>query len=149
MKLEQEIKQEKFRNPEQKLTINLIFTYYWIVDRFKEHLRPYDISMQQFNILRILRGQGNKPATINLLKDRMMDRSSDASRLVERLRLKGLVERVICPEDRRAVEIRITEKGTSILKTIDEQEASMSSNFNTLTPEEIATVNDLLDKLRG
>lgn len=149
MKLEEEIKQEKFKSPEQKLTINLIFTYYWVVERFKEHLRPQDISMQQFNILRILRGQGNKPATINLLKDRMLDHSSDASRLVERLRIKGLVERVICPEDRRSVEIRITDKGSKILKKLDELEYQFSEQFKSLNPKDIDQLNDLLDKLRG
>jgi DNA-binding MarR family transcriptional regulator len=149
MKLEQEIKQEKFKNPEQRLTINLVFTYYWLVERFKEHLQPHNISMQQFNILRILRGQGNKPSSINLLKERMLDHSSDASRLVERLRIKGLVERVICEHDRRSVEIRITEKGSETLSRIDELEVHFAEKFNALSKEEIETLGNLLDKLRG
>ena len=149
MKLEDEIKQPKFINPEQKLTINLIYTYYWVVERFKDHLKPHDISLQQFNILRILRGQGDKPASINLLKDRMLDHSSDASRLVERLRLKGMVERVICPEDRRSVEIRITEKGSLTLKKIDELEYQFFDQFKALNAKQIDQLNDLLDQLRG
>src|ERR1700720_688188 len=111
MQLEQEIKQEKFKTEDEKLTVNLIFTHYWLLDKLKDRLRPYGISMQQYNVLRILRGQGSNPASINLLKERMLDKSSDASRLVERLRLKELVDRIICPNDRRAVEIRISTKG--------------------------------------
>jgi len=148
MHLEQEIKQEKFTSPDQKLTVNLIFTYYWFVDKMKGRLRPHDISMQQYNILRILRGQGNNPASINLLKERMLDKSSDASRLVERLRVKGLVDRIICPMDRRAVEIRISEKGLDILKKIDFEDTQLQEISQSLNPEEVLKLNDLLDKLR-
>jgi len=149
MHLEDEIKQEKFASPEQKLNVNLIFTYYWLVDKLKNRLLPYDISMQQFNILRILRGQGNNPATINLLKDRMLDKSSDASRLVERLRLKGLVERIICPQDRRSVEIRISAKGLDLLKRIDAEEDQFTVLSNEMSKSEIGQLNELLDKMRG
>ena len=147
MKLEEEIKQEKFESQEQKLTVNLIFTYYWLMDRLKTQLRPYNISMQQYNIMRILRGQGHHPATINLLKDRMLDKSSDASRLVERLRLKGLVERIVCPQDRRSVEINISSKGRDLLTKIDGEQMQHSSICNNLTVEEIHRLNDLLDGL--
>jgi DNA-binding MarR family transcriptional regulator len=148
MKLEEEIKQEKFKDPAHKLTVNIIFTYYWLVDRMKEALKPYDISMQQYNVLRILRGQGNNPASINLVKERMLDRSSDASRLVERLRVKGLVERVICPSDRRAVDIRISEKGLNLLKKIDEQQNSYPQPFDKLSDDKIEELNELLDSIR-
>jgi DNA-binding MarR family transcriptional regulator len=149
MKLEQEIQQEKFKDPEHKLTVNLIFTYYWLVNKLKEELKPYEVSMQQYNILRILRGQGNHPATINLLKERMLDRSSDASRLVERLRVKGWVERVICAADRRAVEIRITAQGLDLLKKIDDDDQQNANLFNALSPVQIDALNDLLDTMRG
>ncbi len=149
MKLEEEIQQEKFRNPEHKLTVNLIFTYYWLVNRLKDNLKPFDISMQQYNILRILRGQGKKPATINLLKERMLDRNSDASRLVERLRIKDLVERVICSNDRRSVEIRITDKGLDLLQQVSINEEDSPSVFQSLTKDQVNQLNDLLDMLRG
>ncbi len=149
MQLEDEIKQEKFATQEQKLTVNLIYTYYWLLDKLKEKLKPYGISMQQYNILRILRGQGSHPATINLLKERMLDKSSDASRLVERLRLKELVERIICPQDRRSVEIRISEKGLQLLEKIDKEENQFSGISKNLSAEEIMRLNNLLDQLRG
>src|SRR5688500_16480790 len=105
MKLEEEIQQSRFRNEYHKVAINITFTHFWLMDQMRQMLKPYGISMQQFNILRILRGQHPKPATINLLKERMLDKSSDASRLVERLKKKGLVERVTCEKDRRSVDI--------------------------------------------
>jgi len=148
MQLEQEIKQEKFKTEEEKLTVNLIFTYYWLLDRLKDRLRPYGISMQQYNVLRILRGQGEKPASINLLKERMLDKSSDASRLVERLRIKGLVDRIICPMDRRAVEIRISNKGLELLTNIDKEDLKSKEIFESLKPEGVRKLNDLLDELR-
>ncbi len=148
MKLEEEIKQEKFKSQEQKLTVNLIFTYYWLLDKLKDRLRPHDISMQQYNILRILRGQGSNPASINLLKERMLDKSSDASRLVERLRVKGLVDRIICPMDRRAVEIRISAKGLDLLKKIDHEDKQANEICQSLKSQEVRNLNDLLDKLR-
>jgi len=149
MKLEDEIKQEKFESPEQKLTVNLIFTYYWLIDQIKNQLHPYNVSMQQYNVMRILRGQGNNPATINLLKERMLDKSSDASRLVERLRIKGLVDRIVCPQDRRSVEIRISAKGLDLLKKIDEEQMRQANVSKHLTVEEVHRLNDLLDGLRG
>jgi len=149
MQLEDEIKQEKFTTPEQKLNVNLIFTYYWLLDKLKGRLRPYGISMQQYNILRILRGQGDHPATINLLKERMLDKSSDASRLVERLRVKDLVERIICPQDRRSVEIRISAKGLDLLKQIDANEHEFSGLSKALNKDEITRLNELLDQLRS
>ena len=148
MQLEQEIKQEKFKTEDEKLTVNLIFTHYWLLDKLKDRLRPYDISMQQYNVLRILRGQGDKPASINLLKERMLDKSSDASRLVERLRIKGLVDRIICPMDRRAVEIRISGKGLELLKNIDKDDLQSKEISGTLKADEVHKLNDLLDKLR-
>ena len=149
MQLEEEIKQEKFKSEEQKLTVNLIFTYYWLLDKLKDRLRPHDISMQQYNVLRILRGQGNNPASINLLKERMLDKSSDASRLVERLRVKGLVDRIICPMDRRAVEIRISDKGLELLKKIDVEDSAEKEIGQSLKSQDVRSLNDLLDKLRG
>jgi DNA-binding MarR family transcriptional regulator len=150
MKLEQEIQQKKsFHGPYHKLGVNITYTYYWIQERWKQILKPHGISLQQYNILRILRGQYPNPSRINLLKERMMDKSSDASRLVERLRGKGLVERVISAEDRRAVDTLITKKGLDLLEKIDAMEHQFEAILHTITPEEAEIVNDTLDKMRG
>jgi DNA-binding MarR family transcriptional regulator len=150
MKLEQEIQQNKsFQSPYHKLGVNISYTHYWIQDRLKAHLKPHGISLQQYNILRILRGQYPKPSRINLLKERMIDKSSDASRLVERLRGKGLVERVINNDDRRAVDTLITTKGLDLLERIDSINSEFESIFHNITSQEAEILNDILDRMRG
>src|SRR6266487_4177073 len=99
MKLKDEIVQKKFRNESHKLGVNLIYTFNWLDAFHQTHFRKHGITSQQFNILRILRGQHPKPATIKLLKERMLDKMSDASRIVEKLRVKGLIDRDISPSD--------------------------------------------------
>ena len=148
MKIEDEIHQTQFRNQKQKLAINITFTHYWLMDRFRQLLKQYDISSQQFNILRILRGQYPQPSSVNLLKERMLDKSSDASRLIDRLKIKGLVQRKQCKSDRRAVDILITEKGLEILKKIDAHNTELDSVFDKLSEKETEKLNELLDKLR-
>ncbi len=149
MELEKEIHQTKFEHEHQKLMLNIIFTSNWLSLRHTQRLKPYGISPQQFNILRILRGQHPNSATVTLLTERMLDKSSNASRLVEKLRLKGLVDRCVCPEDRRAVNVLITEKGLQLLKELDKQGEAMRKDIQNLTEEEARTINHLLDKMRG
>jgi DNA-binding MarR family transcriptional regulator len=149
MKIENEIRQENFRNEYHKLAVNLSYTYFWVLDHLRQQLRPYDISLQQYNILRILRGQYPKPSTINLLKERMLDKSSDASRLVERLRLKGLLKRVPSVHDRRSVDIIITQKGLDILNTIGQTEHEFESALQNIDETDAQRLNTLLDKIRG
>lgn len=149
MKIEDEIKQKQFRNEYDKLVINLLYSGGWADAILNRRLKPYRLSMQQYNILRILRGQHPNPATVNLLKERMLDKMSNASRLVEKLRVKGLVERRVCQQDRRAVDIFVTQKGLDLLAEIDTLLESWEKQFKTLTPEEANTLNFLLDKLRG
>ena len=149
MKLEDEIKQSKFRNEQHKLNVNIIYTYGWLSNLQSRLLSESGLTSNQFNILRILRGQHPKPATINLLKERMLDKMSDASRLVERLRAKGLVSRSLSSEDRRRVDVSITEKGLRVLSEIDKLDAKSDSVFERLSPQEVKVLNDLLDKLRG
>jgi DNA-binding MarR family transcriptional regulator len=149
MKLEDEIKQTKpFRDEFQKLEVNLVFTFHWLQARAAVLLADTDITLQQYNILRILRGQHPKPATIMLLKERMLDRECDASRLVDRLVQKELVSRETCPDDRRKVDVLITEKGLALLKTLDKRSSFIESH-NTLSEAEATALNALLDKLRG
>lgn len=149
MRLEDEIKQESFRNEFHKLAVNLIYTHSWLVSKIQAILSEFDITPQQFNILRILRGQHPSPASITLLKERMLDKMSDASRLVDRLIQKGLVERKVCTFDRRKVDVIITDKGLKLLEEIDKTNEETDSYLKNLTLNEAKKLNELLDKLRG
>jgi len=149
MRLEDEIKQESFRNEYHKLAVNILFTHGWLMNKIQEIFSRFDLTPQQFNLLRILRGQYPSPASISLLKDRMLDKMSDASRLVDRLIQKGLVERKICESDRRKVDVVITKKGLKLLEKIDETDSEMDGYLQNLSESEAKKLNDLLDKLRG
>ncbi len=149
MKIEQEIRQRKFKNEYQKAHINLLFTASWLSQHSARILKPYGISWQQFNLLRILKGMHPEPATVKVLTERMIDKMSNASRLVEKLKKKELVERRVCPQDRRRVDIRITEQG---LKSLDEisrrMEEGLQKRMSNISIEEAAKLNALLDKMR-
>ena len=149
MEISKEIKHTKFKNEYQKMLINILFTSGWLSSKHTCNLKPYGISTQQFNILRILRGQHPKPATVNLLIDRMLDKNSNASRLVEKLRIKKLVERAVCPEDRRAVNVIITQKGLNLLEELDKKDSAIFKELKNVSEKEATTINTLLDKLRG
>ena len=149
MRLEDEIKQKEFKNEYAKSVVNIIYTFNWVDAQTKDFLKKFDITPQQFNILRILRGQQPNPATINLLKERMLDKMCDASRMVDRLKSKSLVERQICEKDRRAVDIIITKKGLDLLSKIDKEMTDYEKVMQNLNPTEIKQLNNLLDKLRG
>jgi DNA-binding MarR family transcriptional regulator len=148
MEIGREIKQERFKNEHQKMLINIFFTSSWLSSKHSCTLKPYGISVQQYNILRILRGQHPKPVTINLLIDRMLDKNSNASRLVEKLRLKKLVERAVSIDDRRAVNVVITQKGLILLTELDKQEELFLKDLKNLSAKEAELVSNLLDKLR-
>ena len=149
MRIEEEIKQKSFKSEYHKLAVNIIFTHGWLVGLQKRIFDNYDITGAQFNILRILRGQHPKPTSINMLKDRMLDKMSDTSRLIERLRIKGLVDRKICPNDRRKTEVTITKTGLSLLKELDNLELKIENSLSKIDKQEAKTVNDLLDKMRS
>jgi DNA-binding MarR family transcriptional regulator len=148
MKLEEEIKQPTFKNEFHKSIINIVYTSGWLSTILTQRLKPYEISIQQFNILRILRGQHPKPATIQLIQERMLDKMSNASRLVEKLRFKKMVERTTCPEDRRAVNVVITGRGLEILKKVEESDNAWEKDFNKLSNRDLKLLNELLDKFR-
>lgn len=148
MKLEDEIQQKKFETELNKMIINISFTANWLNLRFSQSLKHYDISLQQYNVLRILRGQKGNPATVNMITERMLDKNSNASRLIDKLKLKELVERRECPNDRRAVDVLITEKGLSLLLEIDKELANMEKQMQIMSDDEMKTVNTLLDKFR-
>ncbi len=149
MKLEEAIKQKKFRNEYHKLAVNLIYTHGWFVEKQSRVFNDYGLTSTQFNILRILRGQHPKPASINLLKERMLEKMSDVSRLVDRLMKKGWVDRQICPEDRRRAEVIITQEGLELLSKLDKRDSEIDNIFKGVTKMEATSANELLDKLRG
>jgi DNA-binding MarR family transcriptional regulator len=149
MELEKEILSSKFENEYQKSIVNLIFTYNWMTHLLKKKLGKYHITLQQFNVLRILRGQYPNPATVNLIKERMLDKMSDASRIVDRLIEKGMVTRCTNKDDRRAVDIGISDKGLELLKKLSGEMTEADIIKNNLTKEEAAELNRLLDKFRG
>ncbi len=149
MELEKEINQKKFRNESHKLMVNLIFTFNWLNGQQSDFLKPYFITYQQYNVLRILRGQQMQPASVKLIRERMLDKMSDASRIVEKLRAKGLVERHICEHDRRSCQVFITQTGMNLLSKIDKDEVEQTDIMNSLSESEKLQLNLLLDKLRG
>ena len=149
MELEKEIISNKFESSYHKSAVNIIYTYGWLTTQFKKRLSKHDITIQQFNILRILRGQYPNPATINLLKERMLDKMSDASRIVDRLVHKEFVTRNINHTDRRAVDIRINDKGLTMLETLDPQMTGKDFLQDNLTESEAELLSNLLDKFRG
>lgn len=149
MRIDDEIQSSKFENNYHKAVINLSYTYNWVNNETRHLFEKQNITIQQFNILRILRGQYPNPATVNLLKERMIDKMSDASRIVDRLVQKGLVSRCTNTKDRRAVDIRISEQGLKILAIMDEEFKIKDFLKDNLTEEEAGQLSDLLDKLRG
>jgi len=149
MKLEEELKQTRFKDEYQRAMLNIIFTGNWLEVGASHVLKQYDLSSQQFNVLRILRGSAPKALNLLDVQERMMDRMSNATRLVEKLRQKGLLTRQQCDSNRRKVEIEITDKGQALLKELDPiMEKNHKELTKKLTKEEAATLNDLLDKLR-
>ncbi len=150
MKLQQTIKQSKpFRNLYHQTTVNLLFTGRWIFNLHNELFKTYGLTMQQYNILRILKGQNKKPSTIKLIHERMLDKMSDTSRIVEGLRKKGYLIRELNANNRRQVDILITQKGLDILNTIEEEGSETMDNFlSGLNLVETEQLNILLDKLR-
>jgi len=149
MRLEDEIQQFKFRNQRQKVLINLIYTYNAISSKMQEFLKTESLTMQQYNILRILRGQHPNPSTNSLVKERMLDRNSDVTRIIDRMIRDGLVSRVNCESDRRRVDITITELGLDKLKRLDAMSGQMDTIASGLSEEESTILNDMLDKLRS
>jgi DNA-binding MarR family transcriptional regulator len=149
MGIDQDIRQSKFRNEHQKAGINMIFTYGWIMERQKEVFATEDITPQQFNILRILRGSHPEPLSTLQIRERMLDKMSDTSRIVDRLIAKGLVKKAICKTDRRLVDVIISDKGKKLLERMDKLQDDLDNITGNLSRKEAATLSHLLDKIRG
>ena len=150
MNIEETIKTTNKLPESRRLILNILVTANHINDRIGEALKDFDLSIPQFNVLRILRGQKGKPANLSTIQERMVSRMSNTTRLVDKLILKGYVERVICEKNRRKVEISITKKGLEFLQevdpVIDHIESEIASRINS---EEIELINDNLNQLRG
>ena len=150
MSIEEDIKQTiPFKSPHHRVMVNLMFTSNWVSDSQARLLKPYGLTLQQYNVLRILRGQFPNPAKVTDITERMLDKMSNASRLVDKLVLKRLVLRTECPSDRRAVDVVITEAGLELLKKLDAFQDKWDATHNhKLTEEEAVQLSLLLDKLR-
>lgn len=147
MGIEQDINQTKFRNIQQKAAINFIYTYNWMNERMKTFFDLHAITQQQFNILRILRGAGQPLSTLQI-RQRMLDKMSDTSRIVDRLVIKNLAKKVVCKADKRLVDISITDKGKKLLAKIDLRQSELDGVLGRLSNADAVILNKLLNKIR-
>ncbi len=135
---------------EKRTILNIMFTQNVIGEKFNEVLKTYDLSGEQFNVLRILRGQKGCPSNMSLIQERMLAKTSNTTRLVDKLLAKGLVTRKVCPDNRRKMEVGITDEGLEILKELDPKVEAHEQLFTSnLTAAELETLNNLLEKLRS
>jgi len=146
--IDEEIKQSNFKSERQRALINVIYTHNHIVNKMNDFFKGIDITRQQYNVLRILRGQHPKPASVNLIKERLLDKMSDVSRMVKRLENKGLVTRQKSEKDKRSSHIKISKSGLDLLSETDSDMNDFEDIFNNLTDRETSSLNYLLDKLR-
>lgn len=149
MKIEEIIKSNSPISIEKRTVLNIMFTQNVIADAFNDILKSFDLSVEQFNVLRILRGQKGKPANMCVIQERMIAKTSNTTRLVDKLLLKGLVNREVCEENRRKMEVTITEKGLKLLAELDPKIEAHETLFSTnLSSEELENLNNLLEKYR-
>ena len=149
MGIEKDIQQVHFVSDKQKALINLLYTYGWVIEKIKNYLSKDDITHQQYNILRILRGSLPKPLSTLQIRERMLDRMSDTSRIVDRLVIKGLVKKTTSSKDKRLVDVVITENGQKLLKKIDDEVDQVAVIMKHLSDDEAKALTELLDKLRN
>lgn len=148
MSLEKDIQQiRKFRNEHHKAIVNIIYTYHWVTDKIIEFVEPHGLTLQQYNILRILRGNGGPLSTLQI-RERLLDKMSDTSRIVDRLIIKKLVKKIISKKDKRLVDVSITLKGKALLAKLDESPKAIDSIVKNLTKAEAKQVSSLMDKIR-
>ena len=147
MSIEKEINQSKFRNDWQKALVNIIYTCNWVMEEQKTHLDRGGLTLQQYNILRILKGSGQPISTLQI-RERMLDKMSDTSRIVDRLIAKNLVEKCINQTDKRLVDVSISQKGIELISWMDNYTHEIDDILKNLTEEEVVQLNDLLDKVR-
>lgn len=150
MKIEDIIKSTVTLSPAKRAVLNVMFADMIVTDHFNDILKPFDLSPEQYNVLRILRGQKGKPANMCTIQERMIAKTSNTTRLVDKLLLKELVTREICPDNRRKMEVEITQKGLDVLAEIDPKSVEHENYFaSKLTSEELDLFNNLLEKYRS
>lgn len=147
MGISEDIKQDHFKSNHQKAIINILYTNNWLSEKFRSFLSDENLTNQQYNVLRILRGSNPKPLSTLQIRERMLDKMSDTSRIVDRLVIKKLVLKTTCEQDKRLVDISITQKGLNLLSQMDEREG-MDVHLSHMTSEEAGILSDLLDKVR-
>jgi DNA-binding MarR family transcriptional regulator len=149
MGISEDLKQSKFTTPTSKAIVNIIYSGNWMMQQQQELLKPFGLTAQQYNVLRILRGQQNNPMTVLGITERMMDKMSNASRLVDKLLEKKLVLRRECPHDRRAVDVIILPAGLAILEEIDQVQLAWEKNFKDISTDKLDQINEILDEIRN
>lgn len=150
MGLQEDIQQDKgFKSERHKAIVNIMYTEGWMRNRLTEVLKPHGLTTQQYNVLRILRGSNPKPLSTSCIRSRMLDKMSDASRIVERLFKKQLVLRKTCNTDKRLVDVLISKQGLELLKEIDVKVDAFDKLFDTISEQEAEQLNAILDKLRS
>jgi len=149
MKIEEAIKTRKFTTSREKALVNILYTYGWLFNKEKDSFKPFGITPQQYNVLRILKGQYPKSISTCDIKERMLDKNSDASRLVDRMFTNGLVERTVSEFDKRKVDIKISERGIDLLQRVIENRLMLENTASALSEEDAETLSLLLDKLRS
>src|SRR5574343_677746 len=145
MSIDKDISTSKFRNEYHKAVVNLIFTHNWLMDNVKKIFDKGDVTPQQYNILRILRG-AKQPLSTLQIRQRMLDKMSDTSRIVDRLIKKELVQKMVCSADKRLVDVTITDKGLQLLEELDNYNMEMDALLKELSNDEVIILNGLLDK---
>lgn len=147
MQIEKEVPDNYFRNTRHKAMINVLFTSNWMIERVKQFLEVEDITPQQYNILRILK-KSEKPLSTLKIREQMLDKMSDTSRIVERLLKKNLVNKQLCSYDKRLVDVTLSEKGVQLLQRLEEKAEQLDSVITNLSEDDIESLNLLLDKIR-
>jgi DNA-binding MarR family transcriptional regulator len=149
MEIEKVVKSNINLDDSKKIILNIIYTQNVVADKFNEIIKPYDLSNEQYNVLRILRGQKGSPANMSIIQERMLAKNSNTTRLIDKLLLKELVTREVCPNNRRKIEILITNKGLELLKILDPKVAENENQFaENLSSDEKIKLNALLEKYR-
>jgi DNA-binding MarR family transcriptional regulator len=148
MSLEEDLQQKKpFASMEQKTMVNIFYTHSWIMNEMKTFLKSYDITIQQYNILRILKG-AQKPISTSIIRERMIDKMSDTTRLISRMIKKSLVSKITCNHDKRLVDIQITEIGIGVMERVNQDIHQIENKLEALSNDEHVSLNTLLDRLR-
>ncbi|RAU84438.1 MarR family winged helix-turn-helix transcriptional regulator [Pontibacter arcticus] len=149
MRIEDELKQIEFKSDYGRLLVNLLFTNNWLNQQLLPFFKQFGLTLQQHNVLSILRGQHPKPVCFGDIQSRMVERNSNVTRLIDKLIEKGFVTRDICQENRRMIDVRVTPLGLSVLEQVDSKFPHLFNQFDNLSPEEAVLASNLLDKLRG